>query len=628
MDLYGYAGKILFVDLTERRFREEPVDAEMAGSFLGGHGFNCRLIHEFVDPLVSPLSPENGIFIGTGPFSGTLVPGSAELTITEKLPLTGGFGTHAGGGHFALMLKSSGYDEVVITGRSQEPVVLVVHEEGVDFRDASELWGKDAFQTVDELRRIHEPCSIIPIGEAGENLVPISVTCQDKLGTLGFGGLPAVMGSKNLKGIVAVQGNRGIKVADPSRLLKSVGAMMKRVMDYKHRPFLIKGGTYAMTAGWLKAQGYDTEAWTKRHVEARKALACPACPMGDKERIRIMEGEFSPMLSHMTHFMAEEETSAATALDNYNRAVKRLDVFNRTGICMLNFRWTLDLMTLLFREGIITKEDTDGIDLDRISYETMLRLIQMTARREGFGELLAEGILGASRRIGREAEQYAYHIKGCGLFIEPRLESMHTMAFSQLVHPGRPNYACGGIGIYMPGRPVEEFRAHGNRIGMTDEELERVFTERGYNTGRLTKHAEDWFSLFNALGQCHRLYIHRFHSIETFMDYLQSVTSMEMDRTTFLQCGERIWNLHKLLNVRAGLGRQDDLPPKQWFEPLETPRGQFVLRDYFSGEPIGREDVERNLDEYYDERGWEISTGEPTPAKLKELGLETLSTQP
>jgi len=292
------------------------------------------------------------------------------------------------------------------------------------------------------------------------------------------------------------------------------------------------------------------------------------------------------------------------------------------GICTINFRQTLDLLVSLYRDGIINKEDTGGMELFPMTFERGIQLINLTARREGIGDLLAEGPLGAAKRLGRRAEERTCHIKGCGLFIEPRLESMNTMAFSQLVHPGRPNYACGGIGIYMPGRPVEQFVEHGKRIGMTDGEIERVFSKESYDVGRLTKHAEDWFSLFNCMGQCHRLYIHRFQSIKTFCEFFNSITGIDMDRKGLLEAGERVWNLYKILNIRAGMSRKDDLPPEQWFQPLITPNGELFMRDYFKGELVTREQMEGYLDSYYDERGWDRATGIPARKKLEELGLD------
>lgn len=620
MDMPGYAGRILYVDLTDNAFETKPVDPETAFSFLGGWGINAVLAAELIDPHVDPFSPENVIIFGTGPFSGTIVPGSAELSVTTKLPLSGGIGTGCGGGHFPLMLKTAGYDHVVISGKSAKPVYLLIENDRVTLCDATGLWGLDTYETVDALRLRHGTCSVIPIGPAGENRVNISVTFIDKGGTVGFGGLPAVMGSKNLKAVVTCRGDKGIRVADRKRLQKSVNKMMDRIMDYRMRPVLIEGGTFAMTSQWMAGMGLAIDGWDDIHKESRKTLACPSCPMGDKELNRLKHGEYAPMVAYMTDFMGEFEASAKTPLDNHNRAIKRLDTFNRNGICRLNFGNMMGLMRSLYAQGILTKKETGGIELND-DYETMLHLIEITARREGFGDVMARGPVGAAEIIGDPAPSAAIHIKGCTPFIDPRVDSLNTMAVAQLVHPGRANYACGGTGIYMPGRPVEQFVHHARRMGMSEGDIGRIFSEDTFNVGRLTPHGENWYSLFNALGQCHRLYIHRFHGMENFRDFYTAVTGIEKSAADLYEDGERIWNLYKVLNTRIGFDRKDDEPPEAWFDPIKMGDNEIALMDYYGTKKITREDLKIVLDEYYMERGWDVQTGNPATDKLKALGL-------
>jgi len=319
--------------------------------------------------------------------------------------------------------------------------------------------------------------------------------------------------------------------------------------------------------------------------------------------------------------MGEFESSGRSSLDNHNRAVKRVDTLNRTGICKIHFNNVMGLMTSLYEQGIISKEDTGGIEIKH-DYETVLRLIDMTARREGIGDVMAEGPLGAAQKIGRDAERHAIHIKGCAPFIDPRPDSMNTMAFAQMVHPGRANYACGGSGIYMQGRPIEQFLSHARRMGIPEDAIERIFTADSFNVGRYTKHTEDWYSLFNAFGQCHRLYIHRFHSIGSFIEFYTAITGTKTDPDELLRYGERLWNMAKLLNVRLGFDRKHDQPPGAWFEPIKSADRELRMMDYYKTTVLTEEDVEQILDDYYDERGWDRNRGTPTFEKLKELGLE------
>jgi len=634
MKMYGYGGNILYVDLTDKKIRKEPLDPELVRTFIGGSGFTQRLAYDHIPPDTDPFSPKNAIIVGAGLFSGTIVPGSSELSITFKSPLNGAICTSNGGGSFPLMLKSSGYDAVVIYGRADKPVYLKILNDDVELCDARDLWGLDNYDTTDNLRKKYEPCSIIPISSAGENLVRISLTFIDKGGTVGFGGLPAVMGSKNLKAMVACLGDRGVEVADPLRLQRVVDKMLERIMGYYHLPTLHEGGTFSMTKGWagMAAQlgGIDLDRWDEIHRTCRKGIACPSCPIGDKDRINIGEGEYAPSIAYMTDFMGEVDFSTDKGdLDRYNRAIIHKDRMNRDGICRFNSSAIMMMLASLYEKGIITKEEIGGLEPtgmfpDYVDHDASLELIHMISHREGIGDLLAEGGLRVAEKIGKGAERYLLQIKGFGTYfpLDPRIDGFHTMNFSQMVFPGRTHYAPGGIGIYMPGRSIDEHIKQAQRIGMTEEEIDRIFSPDSYNVGRLTKHAYVWYSLFNCCGQCHRLYIHRFYGIKNIVDLYSAITGLEVTPADLLKVGERAWNMYKIVNIRTGFGRKDDRAPDMWFEPVKMGGLEMTgMVDYF-GHTINRKDTERAIDEYYDEFGWDRETGFPTLEKLKELGLE------
>jgi len=238
---------------------------------------------------------------------------------------------------------------------------------------------------------------------------------------------------------------------------------------------------------------------------------------------------------------------------------------------------------------------------------------------------MAEGPLGAAQKIGWGAEKQAIHIKGCTPFVDPRPDSMNTMALAQLVHPGRANYACGGSGIYMQGRPIEQFLHHARRMGISEDAIGRIFTTDSFNVGRYTKHTEDWYALFNAFGHCHRLYIHRFYGIDNFVQFYTAITGIKTNPAELLTQGERIWNLYKLLNVRLGQDRKDDQPPASWFEPMRIGDKEHSMMDYYKTTVLTEEDINRMLDDYYDERGWDRENGVPTPDKLRDLGLDAFA---
>ena len=327
-----------------------------------------------------PFSPENLIIIGAGLFAGTLIPGSAKVLVTTRFPINGAFATAAGGGSFALMLKSAGYDHVVISGKAQRPVYLRLAEDDVELGDATKIWGQDGFETVDYLRRRYEPCSVIPIGQAGENLVKISLASVDKGGTLGRGGLPAVMGSKNLKAIVVQQGGMKINIAHRLTLQRLVNNLHERILKWPGRRFILDNGLVPVPPDI-----------TEFHQRTRKPLACPSCLLADKQVVVLSEGPYAGLQTYMPH-MTINRFGAKSSAEAYEQSVKYADALNRYGICQRDFSSLLSTMVNLYQKGILKKEDTGGFELKN-DFETALRLAQMTANRQGFGEVMAEGLL-------------------------------------------------------------------------------------------------------------------------------------------------------------------------------------------------------------------------------------------
>jgi len=643
MSIHGHAGRILFVDLSTGKLRTERLDMDLAPLLMGGWGITQKLAYDLIQPKLDPLSTESPIIVGTGPFTGTPVPGASRLMVTFKAPQNGAVITGCGGGHFAIMLKSSGYDYVVITGRAPRPVYLKVQGADSELCDASHLWGQDIFDTVDALRTKHEPCSVIPIGQAGENLVRLSVATIDKGGTVGGGGLPAVMGSKNLKALVAVQGEHGMAVADWHRLRRLIDQLLTQIMAYHLREDLKKGGSMAMTAGWRGAGGRVSGNWARLepgapkaseiatqayevHKRSRRNLACPTCPMSDKDRIDLDEGERAGTVFYDSAVMhvREFDNEASDGLDAYTKSMVYIDLVNRYGICRRNFPHLVSFMAYLYDEGIITKEDTGGIEIKE-DFATITRLVKMTALREGIGDILADGLQGLER-LGKGATEYAMHIKGGWRLFDPRLNTLGTLEFAQLVNPRAAIVVPGGVGApsYNPGRPVEEWVRQGRREGMSEESIRRVFGPKTFNVGRLTKHAEDWFSLFNCLGLCHRLYINRFHDAAPLAGMYSAVTGIETTPAELMRAGERAWNLYKLLNVREGFGRKDDRAPDVWFQPMKAPDRELPLMDYHKTHVLTREEIEGLISDYYDERGWDRQSGIPKPETLADLGLKDI----
>ena len=641
MQIKGYAGHILYVDLSDGTIRSEPLDPDFAKAYIGGWGFTLKLANDLIPPDADAFSPENAIILGAGLLTGTTVPGSSEIALTTKCPLNGGFPEHAGGGHLALMMKTAGYDAMVITGKADKPVYLRIADDVVELCDAGDLWGMDVYDTTDALRTRHEPCSILPIGPSGENLLRISLTFIDKGGHLGSGGFPAVMGSKHLKAIVVQLGSKGIKVADRRGLHKLVDEEFGRVKEYHLRNEMMQGGSMAMTRQWLSGMGTLKNNWRELeldpkgsefadaiyeiHKKSRRKISCPTCLMCDKDRVDIREGKHAGVTIYDSAIMALPFKGGT--IDAYGDALQEMDLTNRLGICRFQWGAVWDYMVYLYEQGTLTKEDTGGIELKN-DMETTLKMLEMTAHREGFGDVMAEGILGACRRIGRGTEEHAVHIKGFNVIVvqEPRLVGMGTMEFEGLVQPGRFAAQQGAFGSpsYNRERPVEQWVRHARKYGVPEEAIERIFTPQSFNVGRLTRYAEDYTSVCNCLGICNRLYMGRFHNLKSLSEFYTATTGLDMSPVSLIQAGERCWNLLKILNYKVGFTRKDDRPPDVWFTPIKVNGDKVELTDYYRSRVLTREDIEELLDDFYDERGWDRETSAPTPEKLKELGLDDM----
>ena len=625
----GYTGRILFVDLSAGTSREERFSNKDQEKYIGGHGMNAFLAWNLMDPLSDPLSPENPIIMGAGPFTGTLIPGSSKLATTLKFPLNGAFGTAVAGCRFPLMLKTCGYDHLIVNGAAPKPIILLISDDEVRLVEAKDLWGMDIYEITDQLLKQYEPCSVLPIGPAGENLVPISVTLVDKGGTLGSGGLPALMGSKNLKAIVVKQGKKSIQVARKKEFMKLLRDLHKRIMRWPGRESILSGGIRSSQEAWwgmppprtplalseeyMDEQGKRDEF--QLFLNSRKFLACPSCPIADKECIQIKE-----IKTYACQLKQEIRGKATDPEKDFYLKVMIQHTADSLGICLHTFSGLVSLLMALQDDGVVTKRDL-GVDLDQDA-SSMVRLLEMISQREGIGDLLAGGFPRLFEEFGDAAKRYAPHNKGRYLLWDARTRPMGTMEFGELTNFRGSHFQAGGSPSYVPGKTLQDFVRHADRMGAPQDVVKRVEKE-GFNPGRYTKYSEDWFSLFSALGLCNRAFLNRFYSIGLIENFFSSLIGLNLEAQDLMRAAERGWNLLRVLNLMAGFTKKDDDPPDVWFIPIREEKMQFEIRDYF-GEKITKDDVNRFLLDYYEERGWN-QEGIPTKDKLVKLGLEDVA---
>ena len=611
--MYGYSGNVLFVDLTTGKIETEPLDEELIRDFIGGLGINLKLAYDLIKPGTDPLSPENPIVIGTGPLTGTVVPASSRMYITTKMPISGAIGWAGGAMSFGCMLKNAGYDHVIVTGKAKNPVYLNINDDTVSIEDASHLWGSDTNQTTEGLWKTHKNSGIISIGQAGENLVKFAIALVDRISTVGRGGFGAVMGSKNLKAIVS-SGTKGVKVSDKKRLMESYGQLFERIKKYPLREDWVKFGLIRSIPVVPK------DLYLNKLKKGR--IACPSCPIADKDVIEICEGEFSGLVSYSASVVNAYQLGVI-GTGSYDKAIKCFDVINRYGLDAIMVTNLFIFISDLYKHKIITDKDTDGW-APKSDFDKIVKLLQDISYRRGFGDTLADGFEGIIDRFGKESAEYTSVVKGQGLIVDPRMLRLGTLEFEQFINPRGSHDASGGSPTYFsPGRKLEDFRKHFDRTGIPLDAVERIFVppeeNMGISVGRLTRYAEDWFTVMGSLGICVRAQMNRFYSAKLCAELYSSVTGIETNREELMKAAERSWNVLKAANVREGFDRKDDKFPEQLLKSR-------IL--YFYGNvKLTRELVDKLLDDYYDERGWDIKKGIPLREKLIELGLESVASE-
>jgi aldehyde:ferredoxin oxidoreductase len=313
-------------------------------------------------------------------------------------------------------------------------------------------------------------------------------------------------------------------------------------------------------------------------------------------------------------------------ITRYPEAVKLTELLDRYGICFQTFNNLADFVIDLYERGIITEKETRGLALRR-DFDTARTLIGQIMRREGFGDILAGGWLDTLRNISSDSERYAVIIKGDSLIFDPRMSGLGTMELEQVISPGGPaDASIAGSPTYMAGQPLDQFKRQTERIVPSKEAFDRIFdSPLGFNVGRLTRYAEDFNSILACLGICSRAAIARLYNLDNLAELYSAATGIESSPQQLLHCTERTWNLHKAISVREGFSRKDDTFPDQWFLPMKTDGDDLLLTDYYKTKILTKEDLSQFLDDYYEERGWEIAKGIPTQEKLIELGLDEVA---
>jgi len=624
----GYAGNVLYVDLGTGRTRREPLREELVKDFIGGAGINAQLAYEAIRPARSPLDPGNALVFGVGPLVGTLVPGAGKSCSLAKSPASGKIGASITGS--LASLKFAGYDHLVITGKAEDPVYLEIHNDEVRIKDGAHLWGKDTFGTTDDLwGKLGNEYTVLSIGPAGENLNANASIVADKYSCFSRGGLGSVMGSKNLKAI-AVYGSQDIRVAHPNRFMKALNTLnetffsQRLLKEWRIYGTLVSLQPMAKTGLYpsknyqeaVKAEEMIRSFDLERFLEVKAGdVACISCPIGCKHRIHVKEGKHAGLQFSVGCANAAMQTwgSYCGCMGFWDVVFKGAELCNRLGMDFYDTSALVSWAIEIYQKGVIDSKDTHGIELDWGKADEIQTLIQQMAFRQGFGDILANGLIEAPKTVGRGSEKYAVQIKGMAPPFDARAR-ISSESFSQFIC-SRGGHSVGVTVTMMPRRPGQ-MRRFAERTGLPPEDaVERVLTgPEEFHPGRISRWFEDNLAVLDALGICQFPPFQQVN-LSSYAELYSALTGLETDDQGLLKAAEKVSNMRKAFSAREGLSSaREDVPPRR-----------FVSEALKFGEerrgPLDEKYIRELVGDYYDERGWNPD-GSVKDDRIEMLGLD------
>ena len=597
----GFSGRILEIDLTLHRHYISDTDRAAAELYLGGRGLGIKTLWDRLPVAgLDPLSPENPLMFWPGPLSGLPLAGPSRVSVVTKAANTSPIDTtlpnastvtySSIGGHFGPALKKAGYDGLILTGRSDRPVVLVIDEGKISFRDAADLWGQTTSITLEKLgRELGTDFRLLAIGPAGEKGVRFAGIVSDVRRTSARGGSGAVMGVKNLKAI-AVRGHLPTSVHNPEGLIalsRNIATLVSGWSNFSHwrrwgaTPLLLSSDQ----AGMLTTKNFREGSWqhidklaipiAEREFWVRHA-ACAYCPLKCVKIGQIAQGPWKGVIAEGPGYSAGAMLGANCNVSDLNGLMKLIARTDDLGLDPIAAGNVLGFVMDLYENGVLRTTDLDGLSPVWGHVPTMLALLEKIANRQGVGEILSQGVKKAAAAIGTAAVPFAMHVKGQEL-AGWNVAASHDFA---LVY-GSSNRG----GSHQEGASIQE-------------QHRRTFLD--------------------ALCVCR--FVYGAVGIAPYQRALGLATGWKIDDASMLAAGERIWNLEKLFNVREGFRREDDNLPQRMTSQTFTVGSK-------KGATFSAEKQVGLLDNYYEGRGWDKKTSLPTPEKLKALGLDKLGSK-
>jgi aldehyde:ferredoxin oxidoreductase len=619
----GYTGRILHVDLTSSKLEVEQPSDKFYRQYMGGSALGMYYALRDIPKGADPLGPENVLVLSLGPITGFAVSGNSRVTATARSPLTNAIGDAQAGGFWPAECKTAGYDAIVIKGKSPKPVYLWIHDGEAELKDAAHLWGKVTGEAQEQIRKeLNEPkAEVLQIGPGGENGVRYACIinmCNRANGRTGMG---AVMGSKRLKA-VAVRGHKRPEAADPDAVRQLAKWGVENVETRVGG--LGKYGTAQTVANQQKAGGLPSYNFQSGVIDGYEKIdgktmydtvlkerdTCFACAVRCKRVVEIKDGPFQ---TDPLYGGPEYETLATMGsycgVTDLAAVCKANELCNKYGLdtisCGATIAWAMECS----EKGLLTKKDTDGLDLRFGNAAAMVEMIEKIGKGEGFGKLLGEGSARAAAKIGKGSERFLVVGKGQEFPAHmPRVKP--TLSLIYAINPFGADHMSHE---HDPGYEEDGYEPRLRQLGLADPQPERSLNTEKV---RFALYTQWMYSAIDSINVCDFVWGPgwQLYSANQFVDLLRAVTGWDVSLYEIMKLGERRLNMLRAFNAREGMTRKDDAPAPRIFEPLKG--------GVSDGWKINREELNKAFDSYYAMCGWDAKTGNPGRAKLAELEIE------
>jgi len=615
--VYGYHGKILRVDLSSGTISGEEVHQSKYKKYLGGAGLATRYLWDEVPGEADPLGPENRLIFMTGSLTGVIAPSTGRYSVVAKSPQTGIWGQANSGGRWGVDFKKCGYDGIIFEGVSSEPVYLAINDSKMTLEKAEHLWGKNVTETIDVIKKeLGKSYNVACIGPAGENLVKYAAIMNDYGRAAGRCGLGAVMGSKNLKAI-AVSGGKEIRIKNPEEFKTHSKKQYELIDEAMFKMAMQSFGTSVVLDLVSVRGGFPTRNWQTGIFEESeeingpaisdkvltKNITCFACPIECGRGTEIRAGKYAGHKGEGPEYETVGTFGGMCEVSDLEAVTMAGYLCNDYGLDTISAGSTIAFAMECYEKGIIGDSDTGGRAINFGDPDIIVELVHLIARREGIGDLLAEGTKIMSEKLGRGSEDFAMHVKGLELpAYDSRAVQMTGLTYATA------NRGGDHITAFVQGPTFSDVPF----LIVEESEIKDPFVADPAEV-KVAVDLEDMLTTFDCVGACK--FMGLCLNADDWVKLVNLVTGWDLSTADYKKAGERVYNLARAFSNSAGLTAKEDTLPKRL---LEEPLPEGPAEGHVNELPI-------LLESYYQLRGWDPLTGKPTTEKLRELGLEDVA---